>query len=265
MRTQTILLALAATTLAAATATAQATRPAVHRTTPVHRPAAVECAKLPELSPKIPALPAGTPCPKPLFTVTQTSSLHADYISPLVSPELRQMLAPAPIVISLVYADEKAGSGPLVEHGKSTDVLYTGYLVDGTTFDSSTDPAKPLSFVLGGHHVIPGWDMGLEGMHIGGKRRLFVPYQLAYGENGRGPIPPKAMLVFDIQVLNQTDAPPAPPAGAVAPRPPAPHLPPAAPHAPSPAGTAAPPPVNSTTPATSTQPTQPSSTIEPKK
>jgi peptidylprolyl isomerase len=260
MRTPTILLALASTPLLA-----QTTKAPVHHTSAVHHPAVVECAKLPVLSPKIPALPPGTPCPRPLFTVTRNSDLHADYISPLVSPELRQMLDPPPTVISLVYADEKAGSGPLVEHDKSTQVLYTGYLVDGTAFDSSTNPAKPFSFVLGGHHVIPGWDMGLEGMHIGGKRRLFIPFQLAYGENGRGPIPPKAMLVFDIQVLNQSDAPPAPPAGAFPPRPPAPRVPPAAPHAPSPAGTAAPPPVNSTTPATSTQPTQPASSTEPKK
>jgi peptidylprolyl isomerase len=229
----------------------------------MHRASEPECAKLPELSPKIPALPPGTPCPKPLFTVTRTTDLHADYISPLVSPDLRKVLDPPPMVISLVYADEKIGSGPLVEHDKNTEVLYTGYLLDGTRFDSSTNPAKPFNFELGAHHVIPGWDMGLEGMHIGGKRRLFVPYELAYGENGRGPIPPKAMLVFDIEVLNQTDAPPAPPARPMPPRPMMPHVPPSAPHAPeaktppSPAGTAAPPPVTSTTPATSTSPTEP--------
>jgi peptidylprolyl isomerase len=261
MRIPALLIALAVTPVLAQTPSKS----------PVHRPAATEhhttvtCAKLPELSPKIPALPAGTPCPKPLFTVTQTPSLHADYISPMVGPDLRKILDPQPIVISLAYVDEKVGSGPLVEHDKETQVLYTGYLVDGTKFDSDTDPAKPYSFALGGHHVIPGWDMGLEGMRVGGKRRLFVPYQLAYGDNGRPPvIPGKSMLIFDIEVLKQTDAAPTPPPGAFQsmPRPV-----PSAPSRPttSPAGKAAPPPVSSTTPATSTQPTQPSSSAEPKK
>jgi peptidylprolyl isomerase len=221
----------------------------------------VACASLPEISSTIPALPAGTPCPRPLFTVTRVSDLHADYISPLVSPDLRAILDPPPVVISLVYADEKVGSGPLVLHDKYTEVLYTGYLPNGTVFDSNTNAAKPFGFVLGAHHVIAGWDMGLEGMHVGGKRRLFVPYQLAYGDRGNPPrIPPKSMLIFDIEVLKQSDfPPPTPSAMRPMPRPVLPATKPAT----SPAGTAAPPPVTSTTPPASTQPTPPSS--EPRK
>lgn len=232
---------------------AQTSRP---HTAPVHHTAVVPCAKLPELSSLIPALPAGTPCPRPLFTVTRVPDLRADYISPLVGPDLRAILDPPPTVISLVYTDEKVGDGPLVQHDKYTEVLYTGYLVNGTKFDSDNNPAKPFGFPLGEHRVIPGWDMGLEGMHVGGKRRLFIPYQLAYGDNGRGPIPPKAMLVFDIEVLRQTDAPPAPAPTGPMPRP----APPAANRTTPPAGTAVPPPVHSTTPSTATQPA-----TEPKK
>jgi peptidylprolyl isomerase len=80
-------------------------------------------------------------------------------------------------------------------------VHYTGWLRDGTKFDSSRDRGTPLRFEQGKRRVIPGWDAGFEGMRVGGRRRLFVPYQLAYGEKGRGPIPPRAELVFDVELL----------------------------------------------------------------
>jgi peptidylprolyl isomerase len=275
MRTRALLLALTTTPLLAQTTPTHTTTTAARR--PATASTAGACAHLPELSSKIPALPAGTPCPRPLFTVTRVQPIHADYISPLVSPDLRAVLDPPSEVISLVYADVKTGTGPLVEHGKYTDVVYTGYLADGTIFDSNNDRTKPFNFPLGGHRVIPGWDMGLEGMRVGGKRRLFIPYTLAYGEQGRPPkIPPKSMLIFDIEVLNQTAVPPAgalgtqpvpnrplprptPPAGE-----PGGAVPQGATAPSSPAGAAAPPPVNSTTPSTSTQPAPPSTPAQPK-
>jgi peptidylprolyl isomerase len=113
---------------------------------------------------------------------------------------------------ALRYIDIKTGTGELAEPNKFYTVHYTGWLAsDGTKFDSSVDRGTPFTFLAGAHRVIPGWDTGFEGMHVGGKRRLFIPYQLAYGENGRGAIPPKADLIFDIELLSVSDTPPAPP------------------------------------------------------
>jgi peptidylprolyl isomerase len=110
------------------------------------------------------------------------------------------------------YIDVAIGSGKLAEAGKVFSVHYTGWLLDGTKFDSSRDRDKPLSFEQGKRKVIPGWDAGFEGMRIGGKRRLFIPYQLAYGEKGRGKIPPKAELIFDVELMDVQDPPPPEPA-----------------------------------------------------
>jgi peptidylprolyl isomerase len=106
------------------------------------------------------------------------------------------------------YVDVAIGSGKLAEAGKVFSVHYTGWLLDGTKFDSSREK-KPLSFEQGKRKVIPGWDAGFEGMRVGGKRRLFIPYQLAYGEKGRGKIPPKAELIFDVELMDVQDPPPA--------------------------------------------------------
>lgn len=106
------------------------------------------------------------------------------------------------------YVDVAIGTGKLAEAGKVFSVHYTGWLLDGTKFDSSREK-KPLSFQQGKRKVIPGWDAGFEGMRVGGKRRLFIPYQLAYGEKGRGKIPPKAELIFDVELMDVQDAPPA--------------------------------------------------------
>ena len=105
------------------------------------------------------------------------------------------------------YVDVAIGTGKAAEAGKVFSVHYTGWLLDGTKFDSSREK-KPLSFEQGKRKVIPGWDAGFEGMKVGGKRRLFIPYQLAYGEKGRGKIPPKAELVFDVELMDVTDPPP---------------------------------------------------------
>jgi peptidylprolyl isomerase len=110
------------------------------------------------------------------------------------------------------YIDVAIGSGKLAEAGKVFSVHYTGWLLDGTKFDSSRDRDKPLSFEQGKRKVIPGWDAGFEGMRVGGKRRLFIPYQLAYGEKGRGKIPPKAELIFDVELMDVQEPPPAEPA-----------------------------------------------------
>jgi uncharacterized damage-inducible protein DinB len=117
-----------------------------------------------------------------------------------------------PVVENLAmhYIDMVAGTGAPAAPGKQYTVHYTGWLRDGTKFDSSVDRKEPLKFVQGRRLVISGWEVGFEGMKVGGKRRLFIPYQLAYGEKGQGSIPPKAELIFDVELLGVTDVPPAP-------------------------------------------------------
>ncbi len=112
---------------------------------------------------------------------------------------------------SMRYIEVEVGTGKLAEPGKVYVVQYTGWLTDGTKFDSSRDKPEPFSFEQGKRKVIPGWDAGFEGMRVGGKRRFFIPYQLAYGEKGRGKIPPKSELIFDVELMDVKD-PPAEPA-----------------------------------------------------
>ena len=115
----------------------------------------------------------------------------------------------------LRFIDVKAGDGAAAAPGQEYTVHYTGWLHDGAKFDSSVDKGTPLKFVQGRRAVIAGWDSGFEGMKVGGKRRLFIPYQLAYGELGRPPqIPPKAELIFDVELLGVKEAAPQPAAGA---------------------------------------------------
>lgn len=108
---------------------------------------------------------------------------------------------------ALHYTDIQIGTGSAAGPGQQYTVQYTGWLRNGTQFDSSVGK-DPLQFVQGRRQVIAGWDMGFEGMKVGGKRRLFIPYQLAYGEKGRGPIPPKAELIFDVELLGVKDVAP---------------------------------------------------------
>ncbi len=104
-------------------------------------------------------------------------------------------------VFALEYVDMVVGTGPVAELGRDVTVHYTGWLVDSSKFDSSFDRNDPIKFVLGQGKVIPGWDYGLVGMKVGGKRRLIIPYQLAYGTKGRQSIPPSALLTFDVELI----------------------------------------------------------------
>lgn len=97
--------------------------------------------------------------------------------------------------------DIKVGKGAEAKAGQSVTVDYTGWLTDGTKFDSSVDSGKPFTFLLGAGKVIPGWDQGVAGMKVGGKRKLTIPPDLGYGPMGNGPIPPNATLVFDVELL----------------------------------------------------------------
>ena len=101
----------------------------------------------------------------------------------------------------------KVGTGPEAKTGYAVAVNYLGTLENGTKFDSSYDRGEPFQFNLGAGKVIKGWDIGVAGMKVGGKRKLIIPPDLAYGEKGIGPIPPNATLVFEVELL-AVQAPP---------------------------------------------------------
>ena len=141
---------------------------------------------------------------------------------PLPAP-IPPVTAKATTAFNLRQIEITPGTGALAEARKCFYVHYTGWLTDGRKFDSSRDttpqgqPRAPISFPQGARRVIAGWDLGLEGMRVGGTRRLLIPYQLAYGERGRPPvIPARAALVFDVELMAVADtlpttaAPPAP-------------------------------------------------------
>src|SRR5258708_34718904 len=183
LKLSSLALVAALTTAATAQTATTARKPVTHRSTtaaaakPAAKPAAAPAANPADNPPNVPKV-EGTP--KPLY--------------------------------ALRYVDTVIGTGPLSAPRKYYTVHYTGWLTDGTKFDSSVDRGTPITFPYGARQVIPGWDTGFEGMHVGGKRRLFIPYQLAYGESGRPPvIPAKADLIFDVEFIGMSQPPPPPP------------------------------------------------------
>ena len=102
----------------------------------------------------------------------------------------------------LVIEEVKEGTGAEAKPGTTVSVHYTGWLTDGKKFDSSKDRGQPFGFKLGGGQVIRGWDEGVEGMKVGGIRKLTIPPALGYGARGAGGvIPPNATLVFEVELL----------------------------------------------------------------
>ncbi len=102
----------------------------------------------------------------------------------------------------LVIEEMMVGDGAEAQAGQHVSVHYTGWLMDGTKFDSSKDRGDPFGFPLGQGHVIAGWDQGVQGMRVGGKRKLTIPSELGYGARGAGGvIPPNATLVFEVELL----------------------------------------------------------------
>ena len=172
--------------------------------------------------------PATAPKATPKTATTATTHHATATTTP---PNIPKVVGIPKIAYALRYVDVVTGTGPLATSSvlgtseadskiKWYTVKYTGWLTDGTKFDSSYDHpgGEPITFPAGAHRVIPGWDTGFQGMHVGGKRRLFIPYQLAYGEVGRPPhIPAKSDLIFDIELVSMSDTPPAPKAPPAAP------------------------------------------------
>ncbi len=103
----------------------------------------------------------------------------------------------------LKIEDLVVGSGAEVQNGQTASMHYTGWLVDGTKFDSSLDRGQTFPFVLGAGRVIKGWDQGVLGMKVGGKRKLTIPPELGYGSRGAGGvIPPNATLIFEVELVD---------------------------------------------------------------
>ena len=131
-----------------------------------------------------PATPAKTEGPPPLPAMVQWHNMPS----------------------GLQYAEVKVGNGASPHDGQVAVVHFTGWLDDGTQFDSSRDHKKPFGFPLGSGQVIKGWDEGVRGMRIGGTRRLIVPPALGYASAGvPGLVPPDATLIFDIELLHIVD------------------------------------------------------------
>ncbi len=145
-----------------------------------------------------------------------TSSLYDSSSSPSASTSVSPTAtvasatsSPAGKVITtasgLQYQDEVVGSGATAKSGQAVAVNYTGTLADGTKFDSNVDPAfnhvQPFSFQLGAGEVIKGWDEGVAGMKVGGKRKLVIPASLGYGAQANGPIPANSVLIFEVELL----------------------------------------------------------------
>ncbi len=125
------------------------------------------------------------------------------------STEIKQVIVPPPAISSLMITDVKVGTGAEASKGQTISVHYTGWLFDdnavdkhGKQFDSSRTRGTPFDFPLGAGRVIKGWDQGVAGMKVGGQRTLTIPSALGYGSRGAGgSIPPNAVLVFDVELL----------------------------------------------------------------
>ena len=101
----------------------------------------------------------------------------------------------------LKYVEKHVGNGVIAEKGKTISVHYVGTLEDGTKFDSSLDRGQPIDFKLGVGQVIKGWDEGLDGVKVGGKRKLIIPAELGYGSRAAGKIPANSTLIFEVELV----------------------------------------------------------------
>jgi FKBP-type peptidyl-prolyl cis-trans isomerase FkpA len=149
----------------------------------------------------------GTACsqseaPKQDQATAPQSSPAATTATASTQPTIAAPTQTGATVTELQKEDSKIGTGDEAVAGKRVTVHYTGWLTDGTKFDSSKDRGQPFTFQLGGGQVIKGWDQGVAGMKVGGIRKLTIPPDLGYGARGAGGvIPPNATLVFEVELL----------------------------------------------------------------
>jgi hypothetical protein len=153
--------------------------------------------------------PPGTVAPNPIQTVAATapSNCPPSPALPTSIPGVPALPAGTQAITTpsgLQYYDVVTGTGTGAQAGQSATVQYTGWLLNGTKFDSSVDKNQPFTFPLGGGQVIRGWDEGVVNMKAGGQRRLIIPANLGYGEKGAGggAIPPCSTLIFDVQLIS---------------------------------------------------------------
>jgi len=131
------------------------------------------------------------PRPAPLHTPSSVNPPGVPYLSGPIETDR-----------GVQFVDEVVGTGRMPEKGKVVKVHYSGWLPDGTPFDSSRDRDQPIAIRFDSGQVIKGWDIGLASMRVGGKRRLIIPAELGYGASGAGDaIPPDSVLVFDVELL----------------------------------------------------------------
>jgi FKBP-type peptidyl-prolyl cis-trans isomerase len=130
----------------------------------------------------------------------KTALLVAGFVVVAAGACRKPAASPPPRPDALRIDEVKVGSGPVATRGKVVKVHYTGYLPDGTRFDSSL-ARQPFQFQLGQGSVLKGWDLGVEGMKVGGKRKLTLPPALAFGDRAVGQIKPHSTLVFDVELV----------------------------------------------------------------
>lgn len=136
------------------------------------------------------------------LAIAQTASAKKAAAKPASGPT-KVAGAPTKTASGLEYWDIKVGTGAVAASGQHVKVDYTGWLTNGKKFDSSVGTGKPFDFVLGAGQVIKGWDEGVAGMKVGGKRQLRIPPDLAYGEKGYpGVIPASSTLIFDVRLVD---------------------------------------------------------------
>jgi len=135
------------------------------------------------------------------YFLTKKPSSMENKVSNSTQTSKTMTTLPPSKVTELKIEDIKVGTGSAVKSGDIVSMNYLGTLEDGSKFDSSYDRNQPFETQIGVGQVIEGWDKGVVGMQVGGKRKLTIPYQMAYGENGYGPIPAKATLIFEVELM----------------------------------------------------------------